>query len=255
MKSILVAALMTVSAVGCTSFRTSIANRLPDGTFCPQTPKTKGLPVKLKVPAYVRATIKEDFFIETVTQHNPCKVVSKDECGKEILDNMQKPIYIDKEHPVISREISLTKTESGTPSSPIRSLRVETEVVYEEKVFTVDFKRPIAGELSLSAISFDQDQYFQKITAAYTEKTIQDINASIGFFNPVAKKSTDDTLPGIAVKERVVAVSQFDISNPCWEAELNKFVSQHITDCHPARCKIITPSPASLEQPAAFIER
>ena len=57
---------LSLTAVGCTSFKTTVLQRGSDSRFYPNFPcaKTKGIPVKLKVPTHLEVKIVESFFMQ-----------------------------------------------------------------------------------------------------------------------------------------------------------------------------------------------
>lgn len=213
MKRYCVFLLITISACGCTSFCTTIVQRTPDNRFCPNFPKskTKGLPVKLKVPTHIEATITEKFFVES-TQEAAADVANPN--GR-----------------IKCREVGL-----WLDGERIRHLEVDTKVIYTEKVFTVDFRRPAGGLLNLSAIDFDSEQYFKQVKASYEEKTLAQITSALGTLKPgltgSASASNLNGISGLLMDTRTVAVARFDISETDWESQLQCFVDHHITSCY-----------------------
>lgn len=207
--------LMMISICGCTSFRTTIVQRGSDNRFCPNFPtsKTKGLPVKLKVPTHIEATITEKFFVESV----------QNAAGPDGAANTKNRVQC--------REIGL-----WLDGQRIRHLEVDTKVIYTEKVFTVDFRRPAGGLLNLSTIDFDSEQYFKQVKANYEEKTLSQITSALNTLKPGltgrASASNLNGLAGILMDTRTVAVARFDISETDWESQLQCFVDHHITSCY-----------------------
>lgn len=191
--------------VGCTSFKTTIVSRAPGGQLFKNQPdsKTRGLPVKLKVPSHVEVIITEDFFIEKAATNE-----------------------------IVFREAGLFRG-----GDRLRSLNVNTKLIYTPKVFTVDFRRPAAGTLTLggpdSENTFDTEQYFKKIQASYEEKTIEDINTALQTVTGIKSSVSLPTDDNLMHDTREVARRRFDLSNPCWEQELVGFVNSHVTGCYP----------------------
>lgn len=262
------AAFFLATANGCTSFRSTIANRLSNDTIRPQceTRTTRGVPVKLKVPTHVDVRIVETYFMgpgPSVRTQAPAKLTGADD------------IKIPVDYSVNSdHTVTLTpKTDQATPnpaefdieieaaveSSPtvmhrpgshqgFRILNVETEPIYTDKVFTVDFPRPIAGTLSLTTggdaksegITFDESQYFNSIRGSYKEETLQTINEIL---SPSTASGTSTSSGNTVVTldktdhytelKRVVAFERFDISECGWEQRMQAFVDLHITHCNP----------------------
>lgn len=130
---------------------------------------------------------------------------------------------------------------SFTPAQLI----VETNLEYTDKVFMVDFRRPAGGILDLSEASMDDEQYFAKIQADVTERTMADVSTAIktlqGPLSSGAKKSKDNAATPTSAstpegeqsntvnfQKSVVAFKRFDISEPCWEERMMEFVNSRL---------------------------
>ncbi len=246
--------LCCVFCCGCASFKTTIMQRSCDNRFYENYPcsHTKGLPVKLKVPTHVEATVTEVFFIQGLKFANEADRKSKLAAAeKQLCDALElKKVATTKEqkdsadNAIAAAEQAIRDASQHAMcqeipvmlnNKEIRHMEVKTRVIYTDKVFTVDFRRPAGGTLDVSAIQMDSEQYFQKISATYTEETLNQINTAIGSIKSgITAKSASLTgkgLAGLAMDERTVAVRRFDISEPDWEAQLNYFVDQHVTGC------------------------
>jgi hypothetical protein len=194
--------------------------RSSDGRFYPNLPgaKTKGIPVKMKVPTHVEVRIDEAFFLQT-----------QDDGEKKKLS-----------------EARILRHDG----QPLRALTVNTKLVYTDKVFTVDFRRPAGGLLNLSGVTMDSEQYFVSIQAAYEERTLEQITTALGTLKTgtagslaasTASKSEGtvnavevgkDAQGSIGAGARTIALARFDISEPGWEERLQCFVEQHVTACY-----------------------
>lgn len=159
--------------------------------------------------------------------------------AQKVADGMQKTLEAAVKTPAECREI-----EVCIDGHPVRHFDVETRVIYTDKVFTVDFRRPAGGVLNLSAINMDDQQYFRQIKAAYEEQTLEQISGAIADISSgitgqsvggMSATINGARVSGLATDERVVAVSRFDISDPNWEHQLNCFVDQHVTS-HYTNC-------------------
>ena len=188
-----------------------------DSRFYPNVPaaKTKGIPVKLKVPTHVEVKIVESFFI-----HNSsgAAAIAKSKVDKakaekakanfdtslaqltEMTNAGLLPTEADKKNitdlkvandnaqqaandsAAAVKEVTAKYSEAKVMCSDkeIRNLSVETSLAYTEKVFTVDFRRPAGGLLDLKSVNMDNQQYFAAIQAEYQEQTVQQINSAIG---------------------------------------------------------------------------
>ncbi len=195
-KSITVWVLL-VSLAGCTSFKSTILQRTPGGGFQLNQPQsqTRGVPVKLKVPTHLEVVIQEEFFLQKTGDQNAPQF---------------EEIFVKRHGQVV------------------RPLNVETEVIYTDKVFTVDFRRPAGGVLNINEMKFDSEQYFGSLKATYTEQTLKDIHDALGSLKgPLGFKTAVDD-PHLKSFNREVARARFDISEPGWEDQLHCFVEQHV---------------------------
>lgn len=123
-------------------------------------------------------------------------------------------------------------------------LYVDSNLEYTDKVFLVDFRRPAGGILNLTEASMDDEQYFSKIQADVTERTLQDIGTALdtlkGPLTPTKKPATNKATPTSAnstgnensdtvnFQKSLVASQRFDISEPDWEARMMDFVNLHL---------------------------
>jgi len=122
-------------------------------------------------------------------------------------------------------------------------LTVHTELIYTDKVFLVDFKRPAGGILDLKEARMDDEQYFANVSAEVTERTIADINT--GLKTLTAKEKKNDAVPtsantpeaevadGINFQKSVIAYKRFDISEPGWEHLMDEFVKRYVGQSMP----------------------
>lgn len=205
---VLSTAVFVCVTVGCTSFRSTIVDRQEDDSLavqpCPSD--VRGIPVKLKIPSHLEVKIVETFYLDG--------------------DGRLETMLVDSE----------TKR---------KLLEVNQQLIYTDKVFLVDFPRPLAGTLNLGAsdkdgLTFDSEQYFASIRAAYEEQTLSTVNEILGGSSEGQTKSTkalplgpadDNKTPQIQKLSRVVAFERFDIAVPGWEAQMDAFVAQYLGDC------------------------
>lgn len=281
----LIPLLMVLVVSGCTSFRTTVLQRGSDHRMYPNVPcaKTKGLPVKLKVPSHVEVTVKESFFIQATKPEttpipsdalanarsyaknttqaylfaleaaavaaaksaaDPGNTVLKDAAANATAQSVAAKArqteavaalkeVEDAEPDAPTRPVDCQEIDVCLDGQQIRHFDVETRVIYTDKVFTVDFRRPAGGVLNLSTIDMDDEQYFRQIKAAYEEQTLKQINGAIGAVTSgiTGQSATINgaRVAGLATDIRTVAVTRFDISDPYWEQQLNAFVDEHVT--------------------------
>ncbi len=124
---------------------------------------------------------------------------------------------------------------------------VDTRLLYTDKIFLVDFKRPAGGVLDLKEAQMDDEQYFSKVQAEVQERTLQDISTALNtvkdpLANLIKKDKGNVAIPTSAgtpagdsndtvnFQKSVVATQRFDISESGWEQRLQDFVNEHIGD-------------------------
>ena len=207
-------ASLVLSAVGCTSVKSTLINRTETDVFIGNSngePKAKcaarpfnGVPITLRVPTHVDIAIKEKILMKSDGQ------------------NKLSRLKMDKRH-----------------------LFVDTEIIETEKVFTVDVKRPAAGTLNYD-MTFgenENDQYFSEINSKIVDKTIQDITSALGEVTKAITTSsetsnTDDAISGrdattkIIPEVRTVAWRRFDLDACDFEEQVAHFVAQHMNNCN-----------------------
>ena len=127
--------------------------------------------------------------------------------------------------------------------TPHRHLGVDADMVYTDKVFTVDPKRPGAGTLNYTLdFGTDGEQYFKAIKSKITDDTLQDVTTAIrtvmSAFSPTAGDSVSRTLTdddkgsGVFTETRTVAWKRFDVDAPDFEHQMSAFVEQHLNCCN-----------------------
>lgn len=117
---------------------------------------------------------------------------------------------------------------------------VDTELLYTDKVFLVDFKRPAGGILDLTEAKMDDEQYFANVQADVTERTLADVGTALDTVRGAIRSTPNVATPtsaitpdgevadGVDFQKSVVAYQRFDISEPGWEMRLNDFVGRYI---------------------------
>lgn len=151
------------------------------------------------------------------------------------LSKLQDQLGTEKNTAALAADEAVIKYKlvSFTP----QQLVVETELEYTAKIFLVDFRRPAAGILNLNEASMDDEQYFSKIQADVTERTLEDVGKALDTLKgtvtppklPAAATTNADTPPGagngdVNFQRSIVASKRFDISEPDWEARMNSFI-------------------------------
>lgn len=258
-------ALFLIAASGCTSFRSTIMNRYSNDVLRPQseTRTARGVPVKLKVPTHMEVKIVETYYLGTVTGE-PKKTLALTDKKLRIPAkyDLANPDFVKPTPPSGALTDVEYSIETKTPEVPAmfrpgiekgqRVLNVETNLVYTDKVFTVDFPRPFAGTLSLTAdgtdgITFDAEQYFATIRGSYKEETLSTINSILGD-QLTPGQSTSAAGETVEVDSgkykkltRVVAFDRFDINECNWEEQMQAFVEQHLGACNPPCSATVCP--------------
>jgi hypothetical protein len=221
---ILLLAVVSLAASGCTSISSTLLNRTDNDIFvgnsngkpnshCGARP-FKGVPITLRVPTHLDVSITEKLYL------------------RKLCDG--KLVRVQTTH---------------------RNLSVEPKIVETDKVFTVDPKRPAAGTLA-STLTWgtdtdgkDNSQYFASIVNNIKDETIVDVTAALNTLLPTLKGLSTDaasdaaalarlkTLSGqLIVESRTVAWKRFDLDEPGFEHLVADFVSRHMNCCN--RCEI-----------------
>lgn len=201
---------------GCTSVTSTMLNRTEADNFVGNSnghPKKhcdarpfKGVPITLRVPTHVDIAIVEKVRLS--------------------LDSKSRELHrLDSTH---------------------RHLSVATNLIYTDKVFTVDVKRPAAGtanytlEFGGATDDLDNRQYFKNIKSRIVDETIKDVTSAINtVFNALpastedagAKFITDGTVTFFE-QTRTVAWKRFDVDAVDFEAQVAAFVELHMNSCN-----------------------
>lgn len=177
-----------------------------------------------------------------------------------------------KERDAKADALQVAKAKALTPKNALVSftpaqLMVETELKYTDKVFLVDFKRPAGGVLNLNSADIDDEQYFSKIQADVTERTLADVSGAIntlkGPLGNLAKKNPNNATPtsaitpdgevtnGVDFQKSVVAFRRFDLNEPDWELAMRGFVDSHLGQdpVLVSTLQIAAPTPAPVPAP------
>jgi len=119
--------------------------------------------------------------------------------------------------------------------------RVEHEVVYTDRIFTVDPKRPAAGT-SKPSITMN-GQYPDLIKSDVNDETIKEIGAAIaringagGFAAAFGTSASEKNQPGSLSKNKsrmfhidnVTAANRFDLDAPDLQFRIQSFLDQHV---------------------------
>jgi hypothetical protein len=200
---ILAIILCLALAPGCTSLRSTIINRFEDDTYAGNSNGDLKRHDMARPYRGVPITIK-------VPTHVDVKIVETSYMYRGPSDEL--------------RELKLT-----LPHRDVEIATIETD-----KVFIVDFKRPLSGSLKYKA-TFGEDQYFDEISGKLEDTTITDVASLVATIVPMFGKpaSTTNTLADeLIVNKRVVAYRRFDIDAPDFELQVRCFLDEHLNCGH-----------------------
>lgn len=125
--------------------------------------------------------------------------------------------------------------------NPVRSMKYS--YVYDEKVFTVDLKRPGSGTSDSTFNFVDQAnqkdaQYISSLNTTVVDNTIKDASALINtigmkLIGPVktADKMSTDQMTKVKTFESLVATEIFALDDPEFEAQMEGFLHLHLNCC------------------------
>lgn len=198
--------LFAFALAGCKSIKSTMLQR-DEFNMGWQTIKSDGIPITLKVPTHFRIAI------------------------------------VDVRYAQIHEKLGWTLLSDR--NTAVTAVQVDHGFIYTEKVFTVDPKRPAAGDIDFTIDLAENDQYIDKITSDITDRTIQETSAAFEkiflAFKPgsgVALNSNLGTATNpLAPLESVRAMDVFEIDDPCFEQNVSAFLTQHF--CRQPQCNNI----------------
>jgi hypothetical protein len=161
----------------------------------------QGVPITLKVPTHVKVYVIEHHYLQLV----PCA---------DGVDRTRRLTL-----PYVVRDFA-------------------QEFIYTEKIFTVDFRRPVAGTYNLH-LDMTEDQYIEKVQHDVTDQTIAEVGnlikaAAPGGLLPSPRGATDSPDDFLYEVTSVVAVGIFEIDAPDFEQQLSGFLNCHLNQAHDA---------------------
>lgn len=110
------------------------------------------------------------------------------------------------------------------------------ELMYTEKIFFVDFKRPPAGSSNLR-VDMTEEQYIDELQHDITDRTLSDTSKLLAAFTG-ANGLNAETASTIALTRKeirsLVAVGFFEIEAPDFELKLQHFIDCHVNKSHDA---------------------
>ena len=210
--------LLTATLAGCTSVKSTALNRTESDVFIGNSngkPRAhcaarpfNGVPITLRVPTHLDVVIREKIYLRL-----------GDEQGA----------------------LSRLKADK-------RSLFVETQIIETDKVFTVDPKRPAAGQLdytmkfgadeSATDGGKDNSQYFSSIESRSQDDTIKDVTGALKAVTVSLAANTNvgdgeaRELPVLVPDVRTVAWRRIDIDACDFEQQVADFVAVHMNSCN-----------------------
>lgn len=222
-------ALSVVAASGCTSLRSTIINRYEDDTYAGNSNGELKRHDMARPYRGVPITIK-------VPTHVDVKIIET-----SYMYNVDG----------LLRELKL--------STPHREVDIKT--IETDKVFIVDFKRPLSGSLNYKA-TFGDDQYFDEVSGKLEDTTITDVANLVATVAPMLGKpaaGSEDSPLGdeLIVNKRVVAYRRFDIDAYDFEMQVRCFLEEHLNCGHTCagpmeravKLDSISPLPLSIPYP------
>jgi hypothetical protein len=170
---LLFAASAALFQAGCTSIGSTMLTRDESNSFWTRKAKLQGVPITLKVPTHVKLTVFERHFLVTDRDTKRTRRLTL---------------------PFVVRDFS-------------------QEFIYTEKIFTVDFKRPAAGDYNLK-LDLSPDQYIQKLQLDVTDETITQVKGLVEKLVPGGFKGTPAGLEGAKVTNLIQEIQSSRLKRP-----------------------------------------
>ncbi len=219
MNARLILLLIIVSISGCASTRSTFLHR-DESDQCWQADRLlDGVPITVHVPTHIKVDITEHHYLG--------------------LFNAKHVSEIDDRLNFATGDIQWVSEDAQ--SAPERS--VTHQLIKTAKIFTVDPKRPAAGDIDATLDFGGKDgQYFDKIDYKVDDKTIKAIEGLLGnvaksglFGAPTTDRNApkvDDINKLLHRVDNVVASCIFNLEAPDVEHQIAEFLETHLNRCH-----------------------
>ena len=154
----LIAILVAVTALGCTSMRSTSLTRRDNDSFGKNGVPTKGVPVTVRIPTHLQLAVVETLY------------------------------YVNKaEQGAAGIQLELLKDDFFGGK---RNVKVKSNIIRTDKVMTVDMKRPAAGSLEYNLMFDSEAQFINQIESFLYDRTISDTANLIATVVPGAEPGT-----------------------------------------------------------------
>ena len=212
--------LFLTAVVGCSSARSTLIQRSETDECWTAQRCLKGVPITVQVPTHIRIDITEHRYLCLIG----AEMDSSD--GNKIDPTTGSIDWMDPQ----------------SINAPERS--ISHEFVKTAKIFTVDPKRPAAGDMDATlAFGGEDGQYFEQIDYNVTDKTITAITDLLGnvaksglFGTPTSEGATGKSVSECVHRvDNVVASCLFNLDAPDVELQISEFLQTHLNRCH--HCK------------------
>lgn len=200
---------------GCSSIQSSLLQRSECNSTW-EVMQTRGIPITLRVPTHLQLVVTEVRYAYWAA-------------GGEERDDS-----------ATTGEWKLLESHPGS-GEPLITVNVQHEFIRTEKIFTIDPKRPAAGDMNFQLDLAEDQQYVRKFESDLTDRTIEETSEAferlILAFTPRGAGGTGgDEGPGSEDKSRlrriesVTAVRVFEIDDPMFEMSMEHFLQTQFSD-------------------------
>lgn len=203
-------------SIGCASVESTMVTRDETNHQWERHNCLNGIPITLKVPTHLKLYVFHNHYLQPMK----VAVAKKDDGASEAEEPKVEIIdYQPVDVGVVVRDFA-------------------QELMYTDKVFVVDFKRPAAGSANLKVKMTDQ-QYIDKIQHDITDNTINNVGGLIAAANNDKDFATVSTTPeqgkpNYLTVRALVAVGIFEIDAPDFETKVQEFMECHVNKSHDA---------------------
>lgn len=229
---------------GCTSVESTMVTRDEANQHWERHNCLNGIPITLKVPTHLKVYVFHKHYLQEIRE--PILELAVPPATTPAREATTAPDVSDPAAPAEPAEKPTTRIVDYQPVDVGVVIRdFAQELMYTDKVFVVDFKRPAGGSSNLKVKMTDQ-QYIDKIQHDITDTTISDVRGILAATKTDATPNKPFVQTGaeLATKNELrslVAVGIFEIDSPDFEQKVREFMDCHINKAHdawfaPPRC-------------------
>lgn len=209
---------------GCSSIRSSLVQRSECNSTW-EVMQTRGIPITLKVPTHLQLVVTEVRYAYWTADSTEAQ--DADSAEADVANSERAPRKVARDG-----EWKLLESRPGS-GEPLVTTDVQHHFISTEKIFTIDPKRPAAGDISFQLDLAEDQQYVRKFESDLTDRTIEETSMAFErLIRPLTPQGTGESLAESGTGdegrlrriESVKAVRVFEIDDPMFEMSMEHFL-------------------------------